>query len=368
MKPSQAQPWIASPFVDGAFILAPALITTGLVILFPQVFGAASDIPLWGWFVLIVCVDVAHVYSTLFRTYFDSEEFSARRALYTLVPLLGWMLGVMLYTAGSLVFWRVLAYLAVFHFIRQQYGFMMIYARKEADQARWRRGLDQAAIYTATLYPIAWWHTHLPREFEWFVAGDFYRASWTALDPILLAIYLVTLLAYAAKEIHAWRASGNFNLPKNLLLLGTALSWYVGIVGFNGDLPFTLTNVVAHGIPYMALVWIYSRRKAAARTDAPSGLAALLRPRVLGIIIFAVTVFVLAYVEEGFWDALVWRDHGPAFAWFAHLPKLADKATLAWVIPLLALPQITHYVLDGFIWRMKGGHTEWKNLTLRPEA
>ncbi len=368
MKPSSSQPWIASPFVDGFFILAPAFLTTGLVILFPQTFGAASDIPLWTWFILIVCVDVAHVYSTLFRTYFDPEEFGARRGLYTLVPLIGWMIGVMLYSRGHLIFWRVLAYLAVFHFIRQQYGFMMIYSRKEMDQPKWGRLLDQAAIYAATLYPIAWWHTHLPRNFSWFVAGDFFSLKSSTLDPILFTFYLATLLAYALKETRAWRANGRVNAPKNLLLVGTAISWYVGIVGFNGDLAFTMTNVVAHGIPYMALVWVYSRKRVTAPVGAASLFTALLRPRMLGMAVFVATVFVLAYVEEGFWDGLVWRDHEAAFGWFAHLPKLADKATLAWVVPLLALPQITHYVLDGFIWRMHGGHAEWKSFTLRTEA
>ncbi len=48
-----------------------------------------------------------------------------------MAPLLGWLAFVALYSLGSMVFWRVLAYLAVFHFIRQQYGFMMIYRRND---------------------------------------------------------------------------------------------------------------------------------------------------------------------------------------------------------------------------------------------
>jgi hypothetical protein len=56
-------------------------------------------------------------------------------------------------------------------------------------------------------------------------------------------------------------------------------------------------------------------------------------------------------VEEGLWDGLVWREHGTVFGWFAHLPTVGSSALLRWVVPLLALPQATHYVLDGFIWR-----------------
>jgi hypothetical protein len=42
-------------------------------------------------------------------------------------------LGLILYQFGSLTFWSVLALVAVFHFIRQQYGFMRIYARFEPN-------------------------------------------------------------------------------------------------------------------------------------------------------------------------------------------------------------------------------------------
>ncbi len=58
-----------------------------------------------------------------------------------------------------------------------------------------------------------------------------------------------------------------------------------------------------------------------------------------------------AYLEEGLWDGLVWREHGAVFGWFQALPDVSRAAWLAWLVPLLALPQSTHYVLDGFIWR-----------------
>ena len=37
-------------------------------------------------------------------------------------------------------------------------------------------------------------------------------------------------------------------------MVGTALAWGGGIVWGRSDLAFTLSNVVAHGLPYVALV------------------------------------------------------------------------------------------------------------------
>lgn len=133
----------------------------------------------------------------------------------------------------------------------------------------------------------------------------------------------------------------------NLLLLGTAASWYVGIVLFNGDLAFTLLNVVAHGIPYLALVWITSQPAAAPDHKT---LRHWWHGR-YGVGLFLGLLFGLAYLEEGIWDGLVWREHAGVFSLFQQLPSVSDSLTLALLVPLLALPQATHYVLDGFIWR-----------------
>lgn len=359
MKNEKSQPWIASAPADLVFILSPAFLTTALIISFPGLFGSMNQMPAWVWVVLIVCVDVAHVYSTLFRTYFDREEFSRRRELYLLAPLFGWIIGVVLYSINGLFFWRILAYLAVFHFVRQQYGFMMIYSRHETRTSieRW---IDKSAIYLATFYPLVYWHTHLPRNFSWFVEGDFLAIHWPSLDPVFRALYFASILIYVGKEIRNSISLRKVNWPKNLLIMGTILSWYIGIVRFNGDLAFTFSNVVSHGIPYMALIWIYRSKKISVKTENPK-----IGKSIIQVSGFVLVILAFAYFEEGLWDGFIWRDHQEVFRWFAFLPNLTDKSTLAWIIPLLALPQTTHYILDGFIWRVHGKHTEWKSAVLK---
>ncbi len=358
--PLKNQPWIYSSWLDGAFILSPAFIVTALVLLLPEVFSRSSDIPTWIWVSLIVAIDVAHVYSTLFRTYLDPEELLARKNVYTFVPLLAWIAGVMLFSYDSIWFWRTLAYLAVFHFIRQQYGFVMIYSRREPREPRLYRRIDQATIYAATLYPLIYWHTHLPRNFSWFVAGDFLSIPSTLLETVAHILYAAILITYACKEIAASIQRHSWNLPKNALVAGTALSWYVGIVGFNGDLAFTATNVVSHGLPYMALIWIYSRNKSRLKPEVAPFPFSRWKTPILLFCGFLMIPLALSFFEEGLWDGFIWRDHTEFFIGFSQLPKILDQGTLALVVPLLALPQMTHYILDGFIWRIHGNHSDWK--------
>lgn len=109
--------------------------------------------PVQYWVILIVMIDVAHVYSTLYRTYFNAGEFKKQPHVLIGVPLFCYAAGVILYLAGGIFFWRALAYLAVYHFIRQQYGFLRIYSRNE-NQSVLLKYIDNTAIYIATIYPL----------------------------------------------------------------------------------------------------------------------------------------------------------------------------------------------------------------------
>lgn len=360
---STPQPWIRSAWFDGAFILAPALIITAFVLLFHAQIESLKDVPPWLWFLLIVGVDVSHVYSTIFRTYLDRDELSQRHALYILAPLAAWVIGCFLYSMDSLIFWRVLAYFAVFHFVRQQYGFMMIYSRRECHAPKYHRLIDKAAIYFSTIYPIVYWHCH-KREFEWFIKDDFFAINLPVLGQISGVIYIGVLSAYLIKETSEWKKTGALNIPKNLLLFGTGLSWFVGIVAFNNDLAFTSTNVIAHGVPYMALIWLYGHNQSTFQGEKNSYLwpwiGRLFQWKAVPFYLAALAM--IAFFEEALWDGFVWGEHGLLFFVFNELPAITDTHILVWLVPLLALPQVTHYILDAFIWRMQTDHTNWKQI------
>ena len=56
----------------------------------------------------------------------------------------------------------------------------------------------------------------------------------------------------------------------------------------------------------------------------------------------------LAFGEELLWDKLVWHERSRLFG---EGGPVLPADVLALVVPLLALPQATHYVLDAFVWK-----------------
>ncbi|MCO4292197.1 hypothetical protein NF867_04895 [Solitalea sp. MAHUQ-68] len=338
--------WISNAKSDLAFIIAPPFLALLAVFLFPQQFKESAGIPVFYWVILILMIDVAHVYTTLYQTYFNPSQLNKHRTLYLSIPILCYIGGVLLHTIDGMLFWSILAYLAVYHFIRQQYGFMRLYSRAD-DLPNWTKQVDTISIYSATIYPLLFWHLSANRNFNWFVDGEFLSFQSEILLSCISVLYVAVIVFYAVKELYYLIRFRSFNLPKNLIILGTYLSWYFGIVYFNGDMAFTTLNVISHGIPYMALVWFMQLKN----NSADKSLFYKPLKSAYGILLFTGSIILLAYLEEGLWDGFIWRDHPSVFNLFKNLPSITNKETLALLVPFLSLPQSTHYVLDGFIWK-----------------
>jgi hypothetical protein len=337
---------------DLAVFVLPAALALGLIAwLSPE--RARGESPEWVWVTGVLLVDVAHVWSTAFVTYLSPSELRRHPERYWLVPGLGWIGGVLLYgLGGGALFWRVLAYLAVFHFVRQQYGWMALYRARAAERGRVGAWIDGTAIYAATLYPLLWWHAHLPRSFAWLSPGDFVSGLPRWVAAAAGVSYVASLGAYVVRALV--RALQGELIPwgKHLLLAATAVTWYVGIVATNDDVAFTLGNVLAHGVPYAALVFHYARFR---RSRAPGSRLLEGKPGAAALR-FVACLWLLAYAEELLWDRAVWHERPALFGAGSGLGGLAP-----WLVPLLALPQLSHYVLDGLFWRRAGnpGLREW---------
>lgn len=331
--------WLFSPRTDLLAFALPAVIALALVPLGP----ADGDLPLPGWVVAVLLVDVAHVWATLYRTYLDGELRARRWRAFVIVPLAAYAVGVGLHLSSPALFWTVLAYTAVWHFVRQQYGWVALLHRKECV-SRADRIIDTVAIYTATLGPLVWWHAHLPRAFEWFVAGDFVAALVPPIaGTVAIGISSAALAVFGVRQaLRAARGEGLW-LTKVVVVVGTFACWHVGIVLTQSDWAFTVTNVLIHGVPYFVLVWIYGRKAPA----VPGSVGAYVFGGGRWLVFYGALV-ALAWAEEWGWDRLVWHDHG---ALFPGPEAVVGAGVMAWLVPLLALPQATHYVLDAFIWR-----------------
>lgn len=336
------QPWIHKKTTDIVFVLFPPFFIALIVLLFHEKLSLLQDKHSFlTWLIFIVFIDVAHVYASLFKTYFNKSEVAKHKKLFTFVPCICLFLSMVAFIISKEFFWSVLAYIAVFHFIRQQFGFMRMYSRNEPKN-RLKMLFDKIVIYNATVFPMLFWFLNPDRNFNWFVSNEFLQSNQPQISSILFGGYITIFVAYICYILYRLFITKKINIPKILLISGTYISWYLGIVHYNNELIFTAFNVVSHGIPYMALVYF----KEIKPNKKGSCYIPLFQTKYL-VVTFLLILLGLAFLEELIWEITVWEEH-------FQFPKfyISDYLHFIW-IPILTLPQLTHYVLDGFIWKSK---------------
>ena len=348
---SKSGNWLFSKWIDLLVLLAPVWVIW-IVFLSNQEQYQHADLPAWMWLIFILGIDVSHVWSSLFRTYLSKDEFEAHKRRLILVPILLFLASSLVLSFSPAWFWTIMAYLAVFHFIKQQYGFLALYNYR-ARSFRKKVISDKLIIYIATLYPIVYWHFNSQSEFNWFVENDFFFAKEYLKDTSTYQMvfyylnwaYWALIFYWTANEIRAKIKGEAFSYGKVLWTLTTALNWWLGIVYFNSDLVFSVSNVVAHGIPYIALIYFYDVRKASVKTGINPKISFLAKR----LLIILGVILVAAIVEEYFWDMLVYNEHSAIFEQI--LPYNYEQLTSSWglaiAVAILALPQQVHYVIDG---------------------
>lgn len=351
MTTARPPAWLFSRRLDLAVFLGSAVLAFAALGVGALAGVLDDDTPGWAWIPAIVLCDVAHVWATIFRTYLDPAERRARPALFAAAPIAAVAVGTALYALGPAVFWRALAYLAIFHFVRQQYGWVALYRARAKEPGGVGRVVDTTAIYAATLFPLLYWHAHVPRRFAWFVPGDVAALPESVTKYVMPAATLAYAAALGAYVVRAaaLHLRGEGNPGKDVVVATTAATWFTGIVVFDSDYAFTVTNVLTHGVPYFALVLVHARRSSASRAGAAPRARPPIAARIVASLpLYLATLWLLAFVEELLWDRAVWHDRPWLFGdgWDA-------SALHVVVVPVLALPQIVHYVLDGFIWRRR---------------
>lgn len=339
-------PWLFGARLDVLLFGGSAALSLGLLLLGSLLGISSGDSPEWVWVVLVLGVDVAHVWSSLYRVYLDPVELRRRPLVYAGVPLACFAVGVALHAVSSMTFWRALAYLALFHFMRQQVGWLKLYHRR-LPPGRFDHALDVATLYASMLYPVLYWHAHLPRRFAWFVQGDFVPLGSDVMGGLVSAggpVYGALLALFGLRSAQRFMR-GDVHAGVVLLVLSTAACWGAGIVLTNADYAFTVTNVLIHGIPYLGLTLLYGHVRGA---QIPGSL--LGRVMRAGLPVALLLLLGLAFAEEWLWDRYVWQER----AWLFGEGSEATASTLVWLVPLLSLPQTTHYALDGLVWRKHG--------------
>lgn len=347
--------WVVSPAADLCCFAGP-LVVAGFVALATMGMVPSDEVPMRWWFPLGTCVDVAHVYGTLYRTILDSEASARNWMLYLLAGpgLFGITLMINL-IVGLKWGWTLLAYYAMFHFAKQPFGILCLYKARFGERGASNHKWDYWTCMAGAAIPILLMHADHSRDsLRWFYAGEqfLFRLPEVAKYPLYVVYVLVPAGWLVRLCVYRFKDGTPFNLGKLFIMGAQYLTWFMGTSDHH--LTSLAFHNLFHGVSSMLLVYVATRRRLNTwYEERPSTMT--FRDKVNQALVSSPWIYVgftivLAVAEEAAWDLLVNREVLPEER-YKGLPEFgaAQKAVFT---SALMWPQLSHYFLDGFIWKM----------------
>lgn len=353
---SPASPWIVNRDYDLTFIFGGA--AASLLFAFAAIMKP-SLLPLlfWVW----MCIDGSHFWATYSRTYMDREYRQKHRKLllWSLLAFAAPLAALSLYwqtdspqvLGAFLMFGQIWAY---YHLVRQHYGFLSIYDRKNGTAAK-THAAHKWILYLGLWAPGIFFDLNHPAARQ--ALGIDHAGNAVAMQLAYWLPVLVSAGCFAALFfLHFVRAKdkkGTLPLPFYFSLL--CLITYSIIFYWMGSfepvfsdarnllqsfMVITMAITLFHDIQYHSIVWHYNRGRYRSPEKDRYGAAVALNKN-LPVYLACGVVFSLAYL----WSVMAQNTY-PSI-----LGELRDEKIIAVAFIIWWGTAFHHYYLDQKIWR-----------------
>ena len=248
--------WIISARDDLVWLIGSVGSSYLLLILYVKgILPLVPMVALWA-----ILIDAPHVFGTFSRTYFDRTERRNRSrllwgslAFFAIGPL-------MVFAGAGLIFFFLAALWAYYHLVKQHYGFMVLYKKKNNDLAPVDNALDRLLLLFAFNYP-----------FVAFIAGDpealarvpaTLQSGVNVLATILLAGTIILAVAWLGRQIQRLLTGELLDVPKYLLLAAAIPMHWIVLLTPMPHKPIAIVAILTiyHNLQYHRLIWFHNKK------------------------------------------------------------------------------------------------------------
>lgn len=364
----QAQPrvislrWIINAREDLIWFIGSVTASYALLILY--VTGILPLIPMVaGWAILI---DAPHVFGTFSRTYLDASEWKTRKRL-MLGSLLFFVVGpTMVLLGAGFTFFFIAALWAYYHLVKQHYGFMVLYKKKNNDLAPIDNALDRWLLMFAFNYPFVAFIANDPNAMARVPA--MLRGGVNAVATILLIGTIILGIGWLIRQLQRVISREPLNVPKYLLLAAAIPMHWIALLTPMPAKPIALVAILTiyHNLQYHRLIWFHNQ-KYGARASRALNAGEMPAYRKYGPAAF-ISRRLLYYIGFGIIFGIIYQ--GPRqYLGYLNLHTGDSPAALSTPIQLgiafLWGYAFIHYYLDSKIWRVRKDPSVGKALQMR---
>src|SRR5882724_9422517 len=166
----------------------------------------------------------------------------------------------MVFAGAGLLFFFLAALWAYYHLVKQHYGFMVLYKKKNNDLAPVDNALDRLLLLFAFNYP-----------FVAFIAGDpealarvpaTLQFAVNGLATILLAGTIILAVAWLGRQIQRLLTGELLDVPKYLLLAAAIPMHWMVLLTPMPHKPIAIVAILTiyHNLQYHRLIWFHNKK------------------------------------------------------------------------------------------------------------
>ena len=355
--------WIISARDDLVWLIGSVASSYLLLVLYVKgVLPLVPMVALWA-----ILIDAPHVFGTFSRTYFDRTE-RQNRARLLWGSLLFFAIGpLMVYAGAGLIFFFLAALWAYYHLVKQHYGFMVLYKKKNNDLAPVDNALDRLLLLFAFNYPFVAFIARDPEAMKRVPLA--LQSGVNGLAMVLLAGTIVLAIAWLGRQVQRAVTGEALNVPKYLLLAAAIPMHWIVLLTPMPHKPIAIVAILTiyHNLQYHRLIWFHNKKYSAVRgrsvkEDSSSnptnarqkyGAAELISRRLLYYIAFGI-LFGLIYQGPRQFLGYISLKGGDG----------AQSLVTQLGISFLWGYAFIHYYLDSKIWRVRRDPSVGKALNM----
>jgi len=248
--------WIISARDDLIWLIGSVASSYLLLILYVKgILPLVPMVALWA-----ILIDAPHVFGTFSRTYFDRTERRNRSRLLW-GSLLFFAVGPIMVLAGAgLIFFFMAALWAYYHLVKQHYGFMVLYKKKNNDLAPVDNALDRLLLLFAFNYPFVAFIAQDPEAIA--RVPTVLQAGVKGLATILLIGTIVLAIGWLGRQIQRAITGHPLNVPKYLLLAAAIPMHWIVLLTPMPHKPIAIVAILTiyHNLQYHRLIWFHNKK------------------------------------------------------------------------------------------------------------
>lgn len=329
--------WIFNKKIDFNLILLPMIGIPLFFILFPNI----NNFTLVFFLIAVQLFDVGHVYTTIWMTIFDKEEFQSNKKLYLYTPII---ISIIFFSWIYLkipYFWSFIAYFTIYHNIKQGYGIQRWYQKVNKRFCK----NSNIFFYILTVFPVFIAHFREDLIISFYTekkdmlfrySGPDFHIFNIQFDNLLLFILLVfyffTLIYFFINEFLIYKKIQKFELSRFLYMVSFIFMYGISFIYFDHIIKIASAIIISHALIYIYILYNKLPKLYPNKFNKKNKLILYLTLTIL------ISSSINYYIQENLIDVSYHYLHN------------IDILQILFII-IYVIPTICHFIWDSHIWK-----------------